>query len=303
MPQSTQTVASAADAPAAEAPPDPDGWPAPAPTGGLPALRAELDRIDDAIHALLMERARVVEQVGRSGKPAAFRPGREAQIIRRLLAQHEGKLPAQTLCRLWREMLAGTTAMQGPFMIAVASGEAGDGLAQLAREHFGALTPLRIQGSAGQALNEVQNGHAAVAVVPMPSDADSWWSTLMRPDRRLYVVARLPFWATRPEGAPTVQALVVATTPPDPSGDDRSFVTFEVDGDVSRARIAGELAAAGLTPETIVLARAPGGSDTHVLVEVAGAVTDEDARLSAARPLLRHPVVIGGYALPVGGAA
>jgi chorismate mutase len=302
MPQSTQFIASAL-ANADQAPPDPDGSPAATPSGGLPALRAELDRIDNAIHDLLMQRARVVEEVGRSGKPAAFRPGREASIIRRLLAQHHGKLPAMTLCRLWRELLAGTTAMQGAFVISVGPGEAGDGLAQLAREHFGALTPLRIQGSAGQALNEVQNGHAAVAVVPMPSEAETWWSTLMRPDRRLYVVARLPFWATRPDGAPALQALVVASTPPDPSGDDRSFVAFEADGDVGRARIASELAAAGLTPETIVLARAPGGSDAHVLVEVSGAVAEDDARLAATRPLLRHAVVVGGYAVPVGGGA
>ena len=69
-----------------EAPAPQDGWR----TGGLPALRAELDRIDNAMHDLLMQRAEVVEHVARSGKPAAFRPGREASIIRRLLRRHHG---------------------------------------------------------------------------------------------------------------------------------------------------------------------------------------------------------------------
>src|SRR5580692_9033436 len=90
-----------------EAPPLEDGW-----RPDLSALRARLDELDDNIHDLLMERARVVENVARSGKTAAFRPGREASILRRLLARHTGKLPARTLVRMWREMLAGTTAMQ-----------------------------------------------------------------------------------------------------------------------------------------------------------------------------------------------
>ena len=143
-------------------------------SGGLTALRAELDRIDTEIHDLLMQRARVVEHVARSGKPAAFRPGREASIIRRLLKRHQGGLPPASLVGIWRELLAGTTAMQGGFSLAVCDPEHGAALTQLAREHFGGLTPLRVHGSAGQALADVSQGTASVAVLPLPSDQDSW---------------------------------------------------------------------------------------------------------------------------------
>ncbi len=147
-----------------EAPSPQDGWP-----GGLPALRAELDRIDDALHALLMERARVVEQVAKSGKRGAYRPGREASIIRRLLRRHSGALPAQAIVRIWRELLAGTTAMQGQFTVAVCESDGGSAFSQAAREHFGALTPLRVHGSPSQAMAEVRSrrclrGRAAYAV-------------------------------------------------------------------------------------------------------------------------------------------
>jgi chorismate mutase/prephenate dehydratase len=77
--------ASAPDASSKEAADPRDGWR----TSGLAALRGELDRIDNKIHDLLMERAGVVEYVARSGKPAAFRPGREASIIRRPLRRHQ----------------------------------------------------------------------------------------------------------------------------------------------------------------------------------------------------------------------
>jgi chorismate mutase len=289
-----------------EAPPSPpaeDDWP-----GGLPALRAELDRIDDAIHALLMKRAKVVEHVARSGKRGAYRPGREASIIRRLLSSHSGGLPPQALVRIWRELLAGTTAMQGPFGIAVC--EPGDGAAftQIAREHFGALTPLHAYGSAAQAMADVSRGAAAVAVLPLPSETDTvrdaWWTGLLQNEQpRMCVVARLPFWVPRPDGASTAQALVVATTEPDPSEHDRSVLGLELDNDVSRARLSAAFAAAGLTPGTVILRRDRGAPVAHALAEVEGFLTDDDPRLARLGALQRPPQVLGAYAVPETGGA
>ncbi|HVY16661.1 MAG TPA: chorismate mutase [Rhodopila sp.] len=281
-----------------EEPAPQDGWR----SGGLPALRAELDRIDDTIHDLLMERAGVVEYVARSGKPAAFRPGREASMLRRLLGRHSGALPPVTLVRMWREMLAGTTAMQGGFSLAVGDAAPNTPLGQLAREHFGALTPLRLYGSAGQAMADTSQGHAAAAVLPFPSDHETWWISLLHHEPRLYVNGLLPFWRPRPEGLSDVRALVVAPTPPDPSGQDRSYLGLECDSDVSRTRLSSELAGAGLKPEMMVLVRPNGSSVAYVLVEVDGYLMDDDARLSNLGSVLRRPVVLGSYAEPVGGA-
>ena len=207
------------------------------------------------LHDLLMRRARVVEQVAKSGKRSAFRPGREASIIRRLLRRHSGALPPQTLVRIWRELLAGTTAMQGPFAVAVCEPDGGAGFTQAAREHFGALTPLRAYGSPAQAMAEVSRGSgrgggaARCRRRPRPP-RDAWWTALLQKDEpRVHVVARLPFWAPRPDGAPTVQALVIATTAPDASrsATARCSVSNST-SDVSRARLTGALTAAGLAP-------------------------------------------------------
>ena len=298
-PADVSTAAPGPALPGTQEPPSPDGWR----SGALPALRAELDRIDTAIHDLLMQRAEVVEHVARSGKPAAFRPGREASIIRRLLQRHRGNLPPAALVRIWRELLAGTTSMQGGFALSVSDGDTGAALTQLAREHFGGLTPLRVHGSAGQAMADVSQGVASVAVLPFPSDSDTWWVSLLHHEPRLYIIARLPFWNARPEGSPTAQSLVVASTPPDESGDDRSFLGLECDSDISRARLSSELLAAGLKAETMLLLRLQGSPMSNVLVEVEGYLTDDDPRLSRLGSVLRRPVVVGSYALPVGGAA
>lgn len=287
-----------ADAGSAE-PASQDGWRA----GGLPALRAELDKIDNAIHDLLIRRAEIVEHVARSGKPAAFRPGREASIIRRLLGRHQGALPAVSVVRIWRELLAGTTAMQGGFSLAVCDAGPGAPVTQLAREHFGALTPLRTYMSAGQALTDVSQGAASVAVLPYPSENDNWWVALLHHEPRLHVIGRLPFWTPRPDGAPGAQALVVAATPADPSEEDQSLLGLECDSDVSRTRLASELSGAGLTPRTMVPAREHGSPIAHVLAEVEGPLADDDPRLGRMGSLLRRPVVLGIYAVPIAGDA
>src|SRR5580704_5267753 len=262
-----------APAPTAEAPPPEDGW-----RPDLLALRARLDELDDQIHDLLIDRAQVVESVARSGKPSAFRPGREAAILRRLLARHTGKLPPQTLVRMWRELLAGTTAMQTPVTVAVFDPASDGTLPALAREHFGFLTPAIAHRSADAALHSVRNGLVSVAVLPFPTAATAWWAALTDGMPRLHVIARLPFWGSRRPGVPEADALVVGIAAPDASGSDRSFIA---------------------TPDRALLADA--GLILHAthgtLAEVEGMLADDDPRLPAGA------IVLGGYAIPVAGEA
>lgn len=283
-----------------EEPPPVDGW-----SVGLAQLRAELDRIDDALHDQLMRRATVVERVARAGKRGAYRPGREAAIIRRLLARHSGALPPQTIVRIWRELLAGTTAMQGAFNVTVCQTAAASGYIQLAREHFGALTPVHAYGSPAQAMAEVSRGAASVAVLPLPSQTDTvrdaWWTAMLQNEQpRTYIVACLPFWAPRPEGLPATQALVLATTEPDPSGRDRSLLGLELDTGISRAGLATALTKAGLAPGSIILRR---DDVAQALVEIDGFVADDDPRLARLDASLRRPLVLGVYAVPIDGGA
>jgi chorismate mutase len=278
------------------------------PSGAAPALaalRAELDRIDNAIHDLLLRRAAVVERVASEGGKGrvAIRPGREADIVRRLLARHSGRLPKSLLARWWRELFAATTSMQGSYVVAVCDTDAGSPFVQAAREHFGALTPLRAYRTPSQAIAEISAGTAIAAVLPLPADGEAtpWWTALLhRDDPRIHVIARLPFWAPRPEGAPRAQALVVAAVAPDPSAQDRTLIGMELAGaETSRARLGAALTVAGLTPRTTLLRR--DGPAAQALVEVDGFVPDSDPRLSALGDVAHRPVVLGAYAVPVEG--
>jgi chorismate mutase len=274
----------------------------------LAQLREKLDAIDDQLHDLLMRRAAVVEQVALDpAKPGIkIRPGREAHILRRLLARNTGALPPQAIVRLWREMFAAALMIEGGQTVAVCGGDDGGDLPALAREHFGAATALHKHRNPAQALADIERGTATVAVLPPPGEeADgAWWTALMGTGPRpLSVIAKLPFWTRRAEGAPAGDAYVVAAIRPDPSGQDRGLIALELNADISRTRLIGILTAAGFAPGQIWLRREAGESRSLALVEVAGLVEDGDDRLSLITGLDAPPSVIGGFALPLDPAA
>jgi len=126
---------------------------------------------------------------------------------------------------------------------------------------------------------------------------------LHRDDPRIHVVARLPFWSPRPEGAPRVQALVVAAAAPDRSTQDRSLIGFELLPEMSRTRLVAALGASGLPPTAIILRRDPATPVAQGLITVDGFVADDDARLSSLAAAVRAPVVLGCYAEPLAGDA
>ena len=280
-------------------------WPQPAPLDSLAALRAELDGLDDQLHDILVRRSGVVERIGALGVKGRvpLRPGREAVILRRLLARHAGPFPRAGIVRVWRELISAFTAQQRPVLITVCEADGGPELLAAAREQFGALTPMRVHRSPAQAIREVSAGLATAAVLPLPAEGEApaaaWWTALLHADDpRIHVVARLPFWAARPEGTPKAQALVVAAGPPDPSGADRSLLGLELPLDVSRARLSAALAAAGLQAGPVILRRDPGAA-AQALADVEGFVTDADPRLAALQSVLRPPIVLGAYAIPI----
>src|SRR3954468_2118986 len=89
----------------------------------LEMLRRRIDEIDDRLQDLLIERTEIVSRVAdskrNSGGVAPHQPAREAEILRRLVAQQRGGTPPASLVRIWRELLAATTRMQGAFTVAV----------------------------------------------------------------------------------------------------------------------------------------------------------------------------------------
>ena len=279
-------------------------------TPSLDDLRREIDEIDTRIHDLLMERAEVGRRVGEvkgSGGPY-IRPGREAQILRRLIARHSGPFPHRVVVRLWREIVSAFSAMQGPFAIAASAPDGGPDLAPLARDHFGSESPIQRHGSSAGVLRSVTDGVATVGVLPVPrdDDGDPWWRVLSRDgEARPRIVARLPFAAPKQRGDLT-EALAVALIPQEESGEDRSYVILEARAQISRSSLMSRFAAVGL--EIVGICLWTDGPDRRLhLVELEGYLAEDDPRLAQltgeGAEAIDHIWAVGGYAVPLGPAA
>lgn len=277
----------------------------------LEQLRRRIDEIDNRLQDLLTERVDIVSRVAASkrseGGIAPHQPAREAEILRRLIARNQGSLPAGTLVRMWRELLAATTRQQGPFTVAVYTPPESPGFYDLARDQYGSHTPLLTFRSTGQVIRAVTEGQAVIGVLPMPQEEeqDPWWRHLLSPrEDTPHVIARLPFGPrgnARNDGA---DALAIGHGTPQPTGRDRTLFVTENAADISRGRIFSTLSAGGLT--CTFMASWEQGEDAYTLIELDGFVTTSDPRLQGLRdqlgPALSRLLRFGGYAVPLGAA-
>ena len=214
----------------------------------LEALREEINRIDDALQDLLMERAAIADNVRRSKhETPVWRPAREAQILRRLIMRHKGSFPRTTIIQIWREIVSAMVRLQGEFAVAIYNPKNNKVYQNLARDHFGCQAPLEIHSSARAALTAVQDGSATVCVLPIPEDSEDvpWWPILAgMTGGKAIVCARLPFGTAALTNGE--QALCVAKPPAEESGKDNSLYVFQTSVDISRARLTDQITAAGL---------------------------------------------------------
>jgi chorismate mutase / prephenate dehydratase len=275
----------------------------------LDDLRAEIDRIDEAMLELLIERSDVVRRIGeikgdrRNGR-LALRPGREAQVLRQLMAGAGTRFPHAVLVRMWRELIAAQTRLQTPLTVSVYTPRNGFAIWDLARDHFGSLTPMTRVDSASQAIRAAANGTAAVAVLPLPTDDDAWWpSVISTAEDRLRIFARLPFLIGAQADGEQASAFALGRVELEPSGDDSTLLVIEAEPDVSRGRLRDLLMAAELAPTWVAVWRLPTEPQALHLVEVASFVADGDERigrlLRTSRSEVLRIVPLGGYPRPM----
>jgi chorismate mutase/prephenate dehydratase len=278
----------------------------------LDELRRRVDEIDDRLHDLIMQRAEVIEEIAGTKKRdgiATMRPGREAMILRRLVARHRGRFPRAVLVRLWRELLSGTIAMQGNLAVAVYMPRSTPDYWDLARDHYGGHTPMMAFHSASEVLRALGEGRVAVGVLPMPAEGESapWWPLLTASGAAVpQVIARLPFAGSGNARSDGGEAVVIGHGELDPTGADRSFIALEISGELSRARLIAALNDAGLVV-TLFAAHEPHGAGALHLVEVDDLVLPGDPRLAKALQPLGERVArvahLGAYARPFTAAA
>ena len=286
----------------------------PKPPRDLSDVRHEIDTIDDAIQDLLMKRTELVVEVAEAkartasaagqGSFIAFRPGREAEVLRRLASRQSGHFPLKVVFRIFREVIATMTRIQGPFRVDIFGAEKKLAYWDLARSYYGSSTEMELHENVRGVLQRIAQDRSVVGILPEPGNYEGgdWWPALATTSKGVArVVARLPFLDIASEVDAPI-ALVVTQAAFEPTGDDTSLLVVSAPEKVSEAAIAARVKAVGFDGARVSVALTrDGGVSRHNLFAVEGHITEDDARLAAltSEGPAEIAVVIGGYANPV----
>ena len=142
----------------------------------LAAMRQRIDEVDRQIQALINERARFAQQVGISkGELASavdyYRPEREAEVLRAIVARNEGPLRDEEMLRLFREIMSACLAQQEPLKIGFLGPE-GTFTQTAAYKHFGHSVRALPFGTIDEVFQEVESGVADFGVVPIENSTE-----------------------------------------------------------------------------------------------------------------------------------
>jgi chorismate mutase-like protein len=252
----------------------------------LQVVRNRIDAIDAEMHRLLIDRSSVVAELirikGTSKPGAAFRPDREADMMRRLALRHEGGLPLATVEHIWREIITAFTAMQAPF--GVVAGPCTDILAMrdLIRFYFGFSVPVETAETNAAAVARVAASGQEIAVVA--ADAEGRWWDGLDGARAPKVFAKLPFIEI-PDRPADLPAYVVG--PPLKEAlepDIRLIAVNDVPGLDDAVRSFG--GAVGARAGSALLIELPIAASLHDVAGEAGAAP-------------AHAVEVGGFCQPI----
>jgi chorismate mutase len=166
----------------------------------LAELRKEIDAIDEGMHRLLMQRGDIIDrliQVKQTQEVgSAFRPAREADMMRRLVERHRGILPLDTVESIWRVIISTFTYVQAPFSVHADVSVNESAMRDSARFHFGFTVPYVAHFNASAAVEAVARSKGDLALVSAISSRTPWWLAL-EADGAPKITARLPFVARR----------------------------------------------------------------------------------------------------------
>jgi chorismate mutase len=182
------------------------------PSPSLADLRQEIDRIDEAMHRLLLERGEIIDRLISVKKTqetgSAFRPAREADMMRRLVERHHGILPLDTVEGIWRVIISTFTYVQSPYSVH-ADLSAGDALMRdSARFHFGFTAPFVAHMGASAVVAAVSDSKGDLGLVPAFAVSGAWWNALEF-DAAPKIIARLPF-VERPDHPAALPVFVIS---------------------------------------------------------------------------------------------
>lgn len=142
----------------------------------LSHLRAHIDELDLQIQQLITQRACLAKKVAQAKyateeKPNFYRPEREAEILRKVIARNQGPLSNETVVLIFREIISACLALQKPLNIAFLGPEGTYSQAAVLK-HFGRTVETISLQTIDEVFREVETGGAQYGVVPVENSTE-----------------------------------------------------------------------------------------------------------------------------------
>ena len=241
----------------------------------LTPLRAEIDRIDLDMHRLLIARGEIIDRLiavkHAMGGGCAFRPEREAQMMRALVERHRGILPVDAVEGVWRVIVSTFTYVQNNYSVH-ADDSGGDAqMRDSARFHFGFTVPYIAHHGARAVIDAVTRADGDLGVLRATAAINDgpWWDQLID-EKAPKIIARLPF-VERPDHPAGLPVFIVAHAAADAASHDMMLYAIhlpEWSQDIAAlmSKMAGEiLASAPQTNGLSLMVTTPGAIGAEVL--------------------------------------
>lgn len=142
----------------------------------LAKLRSRIDGIDTQLLELISKRAQLAQEIaqvkgGDANSQNYYRPEREAQVLRKIIARNPGPLADEEIARLFREVMSACLALEEMLNIAYLGPE-GTFTQAAALKHFGHSVSTMALGSIDQVFREVEGGACHYGVVPVENSIE-----------------------------------------------------------------------------------------------------------------------------------
>jgi chorismate mutase/prephenate dehydratase len=140
----------------------------------LQALRRSIDEIDRRLVALVSERARLAQEVGRlkdAAQAPVYRPEREAEVLRRVASANPGPVPEAAMAAIFREVMSACRALERRLRVAFL-GPAGTFSELALLRQFGSSVDGVPCPSIDEVFRAVEAGAADFAVAPVENSTE-----------------------------------------------------------------------------------------------------------------------------------
>ena len=134
--------------------------------------RAAIDGLDREILRALNHRAAHAQAIGKlKGESAAYRPEREAQVLRTLREANPGPLPGDAVAGIFRQIMSACLALERRLRIAYL-GPAGTFSHGAVDRHFGEFVDAEPCASIDEVFRAAESGQTDYAVVPVENSTE-----------------------------------------------------------------------------------------------------------------------------------